>query len=282
MAPESRALLISVAASLALHLLVLILFPEVRFNAPSAGGTRILTATLAPRVAAPESLSAKPEGLMPAQREFAREIARTMPKQEVSRPALTAPSPSAAPGSTPSPQRKSETPASTAPAATEDAETPGVPGILAMPGGRGAPMGSPGTLGAPGASKPPFAVPQGQESKGQGGAPGRAAARRASESDAITLSQYRLALIGVAKRYKRYPARAMEMGWQGRVEVRLVIGAGGFTQTASIKLSSGYEILDQQALDMVTKAKPLTPIPASLRGREFTIDIPVIFDLDTG
>jgi len=49
-----------------------------------------------------------------------------------------------------------------------------------------------------------------------------------------------------------------------------------------VKASSGYEILDNQALDMVKKAKPLTPIPAALRGREFTVDIPVIFDLQAG
>ena len=107
-------------------------------------------------------------------------------------------------------------------------------------------------------------------------------ARPAGEAEAGTLDKYRLALIGVARRYKRYPSQAMEKGWQGRVEVRLIIGANGFTQSLSIRKSSGYEILDKQALDIVIKAKPLTPIPASLRGRQFTIDIPIIFDLQTG
>jgi TonB family protein len=49
-----------------------------------------------------------------------------------------------------------------------------------------------------------------------------------------------------------------------------------------VKSSSGYEILDNVAVDMIKKAKPLTPIPAALRGKEFTVDIPVIFDLQTG
>jgi len=74
----------------------------------------------------------------------------------------------------------------------------------------------------------------------------------------------------------------MDKGWQGKVVIRLVIGANGRTRSASIESSSGYEILDKQALGMVKKAKPLTRIPAALRGREFEVDIPVIFDLQTG
>ena len=74
----------------------------------------------------------------------------------------------------------------------------------------------------------------------------------------------------------------MDKGWQGRVEIRLVVGANGMIQSSLVKASSGYEILDNQALDMVMKAKPLTPIPAALRGREFSVDIPVIFDLQAG
>ncbi len=33
---------------------------------------------------------------------------------------------------------------------------------------------------------------------------------------------------------------------------------------------------------MVKKGKPLTPLPAASHGREFTVDIPVIFELQTG
>ena len=105
-------------------------------------------------------------------------------------------------------------------------------------------------------------------------------ARFGSEADAGTLEQYRLALIVATRRYKRYPAIAMEKGWQGRVEVRMVIGANGMLASASIKTSSGHQILDDQALDMLKKGKTTVPIPGSLRGREFNIDVPVIFNLD--
>src|SRR5712692_6465812 len=100
--------------------------------------------------------------------------------------------------------------------------------------------------------------------------------------DAGLLDAYRLALIDAAKRYRRYPVQAMERGWQGRVETRVVIGTNGTIKDALVKTSSNYPILDDQALDMVKRGESLAPIPAALRGREFTVDVPVIFELQTG
>jgi len=102
------------------------------------------------------------------------------------------------------------------------------------------------------------------------------------EPDVGSVDQFRRALIDAAARYKRYPVQALERGWQGRVEVHLVIGPTGIIQSSVVKASSGHEILDNQALDMVKRAKPLAPVPATLRGREFSVDIPVIFDLQSG
>ncbi|TMG74809.1 MAG: energy transducer TonB [Betaproteobacteria bacterium] len=99
-------------------------------------------------------------------------------------------------------------------------------------------------------------------------------------ADASLLERYRLALIDAAKRYRRYPVQAMERGWQGRVEIRVVIGTNGTIKDALIKTSSNYRILDDQALDMVKKA--LAQIPPAPRGREFEVDVPVIFELQTG
>jgi protein TonB len=100
--------------------------------------------------------------------------------------------------------------------------------------------------------------------------------------DASLLDAYQRALIGAAKQYKRYPVQAMERGWQGRVEIRVVIGADGTIKRTYVKTSSNYQILDDQALDMVRRGSGREPIPSALRGREFILDIPVIFDLQTG
>jgi protein TonB len=107
-----------------------------------------------------------------------------------------------------------------------------------------------------------------------------AAAKSGNEMDTGTLEQYKIALIIATRRFKRYPPIAMEKGWQGRVNVHMVIGANGVIASASIKTGSGHEVLDNQALDMLKKGNAMVPIPASLRGREFSIEVPVIFNLE--
>jgi len=46
-----------------------------------------------------------------------------------------------------------------------------------------------------------------------------------------------------------------------------------------VTASAGYQVLDAQALDMIRKAWPEAQLPANLRGREFAVDVPVIFSL---
>jgi len=98
-------------------------------------------------------------------------------------------------------------------------------------------------------------------------------------ADAGTLAQYRLAIISIAKVFNRYPRIAVENNWQGRAEVRMTVGADGTIASLGLRRGSGYEILDRQALDMIGNAAPQVPLPALLRGREFALDIPVIFSL---
>ncbi len=105
------------------------------------------------------------------------------------------------------------------------------------------------------------------------------AAPAAESADPATIGQYRIAVIAAARRFKRYPRIAMDNNWEGKAEVRLVIGPDGTIASVSIKTPSGFEVLDQQALDMIRRAKPQAPIPAALRGKGFTIDVPVVFSL---
>jgi protein TonB len=97
--------------------------------------------------------------------------------------------------------------------------------------------------------------------------------------DLGSLAQYRLALIGAAKRHRLYPESAVERGWQGRVTVRLAFDADGSIAAALVRRSSGYGALDQQAVEMLRKAAALTPLPPALRSREFSVDVPVLFEL---
>ena len=97
--------------------------------------------------------------------------------------------------------------------------------------------------------------------------------------EAGSLAQYRLALIGAAKRLKHYPAQAIDRGLEGRVDVRLVIGADGAPAAVLVKRSSGHEVLDRQAVDTMRRASAATPIPPALRNREIVVEIPLLYEL---
>lgn len=101
----------------------------------------------------------------------------------------------------------------------------------------------------------------------------------AASDDAGTLDQYRLAIYSAARRYKKYPRVALDNNWEGKAVIRLVIGANGLIANISIKTSTGHEVLDQAALETLTRAKPQVPIPAALRGKEFGMDINFIYSL---
>lgn len=109
-------------------------------------------------------------------------------------------------------------------------------------------------------------------------AAGAAPGRDGAGLDADGLRQYRLALAREARRYKRYPERALLAGIGGTVEVRVEHGAGAMPVTRLVR-SSGDESLDAAALGMVRQAAPRTAIPDTLRGRGFAVSLPVIFDV---
>ena len=97
--------------------------------------------------------------------------------------------------------------------------------------------------------------------------------------DAEGLRAYRFALAGEARRHKRYPARAVEAGWSGTTELRISVTPGQSVAAVQMTKSSGYPVLDEAALEMVRRAAPATTIPASLRERAFSVELPIVFDL---
>ena len=105
-----------------------------------------------------------------------------------------------------------------------------------------------------------------------------AARAGADVAEADALARFRLEIIEAAKKWKRYPRVAMENNWEGRVDVRITFNADGRRAAIAVVRTSGYDVLDQQAVDMVTKA--FVPVPPALRGREFVLEIPVIYSLD--
>ena len=83
-------------------------------------------------------------------------------------------------------------------------------------------------------------------------------------------------LIAEARRHKRYPASARENDWRGEVLVALTLGASG-RASVSLKASSGYDVLDRQALEMLEEAARLVPLPPALRGTQFALEVRAIY-----
>src|SRR5262249_1294377 len=78
------------------------------------------------------------------------------------------------------------------------------------------------------AASPAAAAPAEPHAVASAPAPIPAAAPARPDAEAVDPSlfdAYRLALINAAKRYKRYPVQAMERGWEGRVEIRVIVDA---------------------------------------------------------
>ena len=97
--------------------------------------------------------------------------------------------------------------------------------------------------------------------------------------DADGVRQYRLALAIQARRFKRYPAGALNANIGGTVEIRVTVAVGGLSQEVQLARSSGNDLLDDAALDMIRKAAPRTTVPEPLRSRAFVVSLPVVFDL---
>ncbi|MER3424225.1 MAG: hypothetical protein C4293_14395 [Nitrospiraceae bacterium] len=78
---------------------------------------------------------------------------------------------------------------------------------------------------------------------------------------------------------KRYPSKARLNRWEGTVVVRAVIGENGHCSELTMERSSGYDELDQAALELLRRAFPIS-LQYELGKPEVTIRIPVTYKLE--
>ena len=140
---------------------------------------------------------------------------------------------------------------------------------------------------APVAAHPPAALP---ETPPQAAAPvaARAApvepvvAAHAAEDtlDPALLERYGRSLSSLFARQQNYPRVAAMRGWEGEVQVRVTIARKGNIVAAQVVRSSGFEVLDQSAVQLVSGAGPLPRPPEALQNRELQIVVPVLFKLE--
>lgn len=138
------------------------------------------------------------------------------------------------------------------------------------------------SVGGPSGGRPaaslPAAIPGGELA-------GSDDERRAPSISAKTpnpdlMRQYRLALAREARRHKRYPALARSRGWEGLVTVGIEVPLPGAAPQLSIEGSCGVDYLDRLALDMITLSVRSVDLPEGLKGRAFSIQVPVRYALD--
>lgn len=79
--------------------------------------------------------------------------------------------------------------------------------------------------------------------------------------------------------YKRYPALAKANHWEGRVVLEIVVRSDGSITDLHVTESSGYEILDHNAVAVVQKASPLA-LKHPLGQPQVRIHVPITYKLD--
>ena len=230
MGGNNRVFRYALGASIALHALLLLSFPDLMDRALAVASIppQIIARLMAPP--APEPVPAPaPE---PVQREkpAVKKEVKPTPKPA---PVLSAPQPAPAPV----PALPAEAPVAAAPP----------PPVASVPLVPPAPQAQPG-----GSTQP---------------------------SEAVSRDQYRLQLIDEARRHKRYPPLARENNWQGGVRIGVAVAASG-RPTVTLKGSSGYEVLDRQALEMFGNAVRAVPVPPPLQGKEFTLEVRAVYGLE--
>ena len=97
--------------------------------------------------------------------------------------------------------------------------------------------------------------------------------------DAEGIRAYRIGLAREARAHRHYPQLARERGWTGTAEVRVDVSREGLPRQVLLARSSGHDILDREAVSMMSRAATAAELPESLRGRAFAVRLPVVFDI---
>jgi protein TonB len=86
---------------------------------------------------------------------------------------------------------------------------------------------------------------------------------------------YNALVFGHLQRFKRYPSSAR--GAQGTVVVRFVLNRAGTVIDSALTKSSGNDVLDREALEILRRASPFPPFPAAKPGPQDSYIAPVNF-----
>ena len=78
---------------------------------------------------------------------------------------------------------------------------------------------------------------------------------------------------------RRFPRWAKERRFEGTVHLSFVVSADGRVRDINVVRSSGFNILDNEAISTVKRASPFPPIPPTLGLSRLIIEVAIVFML---
>lgn len=94
------------------------------------------------------------------------------------------------------------------------------------------------------------------------------------------LGGYRRGIHGAVMKRRRYPRSARRLGLEGKAVVRVFIDREGkMARRPEIVRSTGHEVLDAAALEMLHEAAPFPPLPSGYDKALAELVIPIRFSL---
>lgn len=79
---------------------------------------------------------------------------------------------------------------------------------------------------------------------------------------------------------RRYPAWAKDQKLEGVSCLVFTLLSNGVVQDIKLIRSSGFDILDKEAISTLKRASPFCPIPAKLNCPSFTMEVSLVFKLE--
>ena len=82
-------------------------------------------------------------------------------------------------------------------------------------------------------------------------------------------------------KHKKYPSNALLSGFEGVVYVRVKIAANGEVLSVLLTKGSKFEILNNEATELFSRASPLPSPPSEMMGsdRDLTLNFPIEFNI---
>ncbi len=90
---------------------------------------------------------------------------------------------------------------------------------------------------------------------------------------------YRSTILRLIERYKYYPLRAKRKGIEGKTTVSFVVRKNGEIENIAIAQSSDKSILDQAAINTITRIGNAPPFPSGVNRSQWKFAIPITYNL---